>query len=111
MTGPKPAGERLFTVRQEGKWGYIDRTGKLVIAPQYDEAWEFSEGLAYVRVGKQRFIIDRAGKTVIELQQVDITGNFSEGFAPVQTGGPQPRRDIRHLKGPLATLIATARRP
>jgi hypothetical protein len=36
----------LFPARQNGKWGYIDRSGSLIIQPQFDEAWDFSEGLA-----------------------------------------------------------------
>jgi hypothetical protein len=31
-------------------WGYIDKTGKIVIPPQFDDAESFSEGLAAVEV-------------------------------------------------------------
>src|SRR5947199_3031800 len=82
----------LFPIRQDGKWGYISRTGEVVIKPQYDDAWDFSEGLAYVRAGMRRGLIDKTGQMVIELQQVDFAGRFSEGLAPVQTGGSNPRR-------------------
>ena len=34
-----------------GKRGYIDKAGKLVINPQWDSSYEFSEGLAVVCVG------------------------------------------------------------
>lgn len=34
---------------EEG-WGYIDKTGKMVIEPQYDEGKSFSEGLAAVKI-------------------------------------------------------------
>ncbi|HEY0099291.1 MAG TPA: WG repeat-containing protein, partial [Pyrinomonadaceae bacterium] len=81
----------LFPVKQDGKWGYIDRTGKMVVAPQYDVAWEFREGLAYVKAGAQRGLIDRNGKLVVNLQQVDLAGLFSEGLAPVQTASQPPR--------------------
>ena len=33
---------------EDGKWGFIDRTGKLVIDYQYDDAKSFSDGLAPV---------------------------------------------------------------
>jgi hypothetical protein len=26
-------------VRVESKWGYIDRTGKFVITPRFDDVW------------------------------------------------------------------------
>lgn len=35
------------------QWGYVDREGKWIVQPQFDEAGEFSEGLAAVRVGGQ----------------------------------------------------------
>src|SRR5262249_36748900 len=39
-----------FTGSERGKWGYIDRTGKLKIPPQFGSANAFSEGLALVTV-------------------------------------------------------------
>lgn len=35
------------------KVGFIDKTGKLVIAPQFNYGGDFSEGLAAVQVGKK----------------------------------------------------------
>ena len=35
----------LFPVRSGGEYGYIDRTGKIVIDPQFEDAGFFSEGL------------------------------------------------------------------
>src|ERR1041385_359923 len=43
----------LYPVRVDGKWGYIDNTGQLVIQPQYALADEFSNGLAMVQSGGQ----------------------------------------------------------
>src|SRR5664280_1434644 len=43
----KPSG--LYRVVVDGKWGFIDRTGALVIPATYDAAGDFSEGLAAVR--------------------------------------------------------------
>jgi len=39
---------RLRPIQQDGKWGYIDSTGKIVIKPQFVWAEEFSEGLAAI---------------------------------------------------------------
>jgi len=44
------------------KWGYIDKTGKIVFEPQFDNAGYFSEGLAGVRIGKKYGYIDKTGK-------------------------------------------------
>ncbi len=60
----------LFPIKKDGKWGYIDKTGKIIIDPQYDDAWPFSEGLAAVMIvdeetGKWGYI-DKTGKYVWE---------------------------------------------
>jgi hypothetical protein len=39
-------------VAVDGKTGFADRSGKLVINPQWDEAFPFTEGLALVCVGE-----------------------------------------------------------
>lgn len=64
----------------EEKWGFIEKSGKLVIEAQYEDVLAFSEGLAAVRRGKWGFI-DRSGKFVIEPQFDDVS-SFSEGLAP-----------------------------
>gem|GEM_PF-6586234 len=38
--------EPLFRVEIGGKYGFIDRTGKIVVRPLFDGAGGFSEGLA-----------------------------------------------------------------
>ncbi len=40
--------ESLAAVKKDGKWGYIDETGKVVIPFQYDVAYVFNEGYAVV---------------------------------------------------------------
>lgn len=39
----------LAAVRKNGKWGFIDNTGKIIVLFEYDYAESFSEGLAWVR--------------------------------------------------------------
>ena len=60
-------GPRLYPVVVEGKWGYIDNTGKVAVAPRFGAAFRFSEGLAPVqttgREGKRGYI-DRTGNVV-----------------------------------------------
>lgn len=41
----------LFPVLIDMKWGYVDRTGKLVVEAKYDRAGPFGEGLAVVGRG------------------------------------------------------------
>jgi hypothetical protein len=65
---------------QNGKYGYIDKSGKFVIPAQYDIIFPFNEGLAAVsRSGKYGFI-DKKGKEVIPLQY-EFTEVFIGGLA------------------------------
>ena len=54
--------EGLAAVKQGGKWGYIDETGKTVIPFRYDKAYPFSEGLAVVGKLEQRDVSHPTGE-------------------------------------------------
>lgn len=78
--------EGLAPVEKNGKYGFIDKTGKLMIALRYDGARGFEEGLAAVQQNDKWGFIDRTGKIVIAPQYDDAFG-FSEGLANVQQNG------------------------
>ena len=42
--------EGFANVKKDGKWGYIDKKGKVVIEPQFDDASDFSEGFVKVKI-------------------------------------------------------------
>ena len=76
----------LFVVRAQGKTGFINKSGKLVIHPQFSEAAPFSgDGLAVVEIGGRAGYIDKSGKIVIN-PQFDAGAPFSEGLAAVRVG-------------------------
>src|SRR6266536_3309670 len=75
----------LFPVEKDGKYGFIDRQGKIVIPIQFDGVNEFHEGLALVTAGKKKMFIDATAKVVIN-PQFDIVDDFSEGVAAVNIG-------------------------
>ena len=55
----------LFPVEVNDKWGYINRSGKLIILPQYEYAGYFHEGLApVVEVNYKSGYINTSGKWV-----------------------------------------------
>lgn len=72
---------------QERKYGYMDKTGRVVIEPQFYNSGHFSEGLAWVAALVERKwlygFIDKTGKVVIPTQFTDQPGDFVEGLARV----------------------------
>ena len=56
--------EDLAAVQIGGKWGYINKDGKLIINPQYKSASWFFKGLAYVQTENEEGYIDKTGNFV-----------------------------------------------
>ena len=91
-------------VTKDGKKGIIDRKGREIIAPEYD-GYEigrgFSEGLVFIRKGKQMAFVDTMGQTVIDMSAYSIRANedslvfgtadpsysFHDGLAAVKMDG------------------------
>ena len=46
--GPFRDGMAIVYSNESNKWGFIDKSGKVVVPLQYDLAYDFSEGLACV---------------------------------------------------------------
>lgn len=78
--------DRLFRIVENGLFGYIDKTGRVVVKPQYENARsEFSEGLVAVEVNKKWGYINTMGKMIIQ-PQFNIAYEFVEGLAQVKIG-------------------------
>ncbi|RLG25198.1 WG repeat-containing protein, partial [Methanosarcinales archaeon] len=54
--------ERLARVVKNGKYGFVDKKGKIVIPLKYDNAGSFSEGLAWVEKDGKEGFVDKKGK-------------------------------------------------
>ncbi len=76
----------LKAIEQNGKWGYADQGGHLIISAQYDEAKIFSDGLAAVKMQGKWGFIDKTGQLVIPLSY-DSATSFIEGRAWVNLNG------------------------
>jgi hypothetical protein len=90
-TSASAAGDEgpLFAIVQGGKWGYVDRTGQIVIPPRFDLAGRFSEGLAPVKLGQTLGYVDRTGEIVLVPEYAPTATlylPFSSGLAPVRAG-------------------------
>ena len=56
----------IAPVKLNGKWGFIDSEGELLIDFQYEDANQFQNGLAPVKIDKYWVYIDSNNKVVIE---------------------------------------------
>lgn len=98
----------------EYKYGYIDKTGKLIVPYIYDSASGFSEGFAIVGNGSRDTmfdimtnykygVIDKMGKEVIPLVYDDISDFNSDGFAIAQKDGKYSILEI--VKPPNGAIL------
>lgn len=82
-------GLAAYKDQSSGKWGFINKTGKIIIPAQYEFVDKFTEGLAAVRFkatntqASKWGYIDRTGKIVIPPTFENKPGRFSEGWAVV----------------------------
>ena len=77
--------EEPTSVKINGKWGFADMDGNIVIVPQYDDARPFSGGLAPVKKGTAWGYITLENQMVIEDTFMDAR-SFYKGVAPVREG-------------------------
>ena len=75
--------EGLAAASINNKFGFIDATGTFSIHPQFNDASNFSDGLARVITasGKNAYI-DKLGKTVIDIGE-DRGQDFHDGVAVI----------------------------
>ena len=58
--------QNLYPIRQNGKFGYIDQTGTVVIEPQFDRAYYFSDNRARIQKGDKYGFINKEGKIIVD---------------------------------------------
>lgn len=79
--------EGLARVMVGDKFGYVDKTGNLVIKPQFYRAAAFSNGLALVGASDNELgYINKTGQIVIPMK-FDSAEDFSEGLARIGING------------------------
>src|SRR5262245_42548212 len=80
IAGQSEAPKRLFPITANGKYGFVDRYGNIVIQPRFLMASDFHDGLASVKIDGRYGYINETGEVVVAPQYNDAE-DFSEGFA------------------------------
>lgn len=78
-------GSQPTAVKINGKWGFADEDGVLVIEPQYENAGAFSNNLAPVETASGWGYVNLENQLVIEADYLGAK-SFCDGIAPVKNG-------------------------
>lgn len=78
--------EGFAQVTKDGKYGFVDKNGKDVVPPIYDDVQDFNEGFAQVAKDGKYGFVDQTGKEVVPLIY-DSVDSFSDGLARVEKDG------------------------
>jgi hypothetical protein len=68
------------------RWSFVDKNGTPISTMQFDDAKDFTEGVAPVRVGPRWGFVDHSGQVTIA-PQYGFAESFSEGLALVYLEG------------------------
>ena len=102
-----PYFQGIAKVKANHKWGFVDTTGNVVIAPKYDEVSNFVDGLAKVRISRKWGLVDTKGNIVIKPTFVAIY-DFVDGKAKVLLEGEEYYMDRQGNRVPMNDPKPTA---
>ncbi len=77
----------LFAVRRNGRFGYINASGDIIVEIRYDNAIRFSDGLGCLIDGDLTHVVDQTGAILLSLKGVEPVGSFCSGYLVAVRGG------------------------
>lgn len=93
MVSAQENADRLYPIIVRGKYGFIDKTGKVILPPQFEKAGEFSGGLARVLKTGRFGYIDTSGR--FGIQPIFLgADDFADGLAGVTLPVADPNKGI-----------------
>lgn len=64
-------GNKIFATSNNGKWGFVDSNGNIILDYQYEKATDVNEyGFAGIKLGGKWGVVNSEGKVVIEPQYI-----------------------------------------
>lgn len=76
------AENRLFPVKENSRWGYMDASGKVVVTPAFDYAWDFAEGRGRIKDKGRYGYVNLDGEVIIK-PSFAYADDFQGGYARV----------------------------
>lgn len=91
-SGTLGTSEGRVSVVRNGKYGFVDRTGREVVPCIYDETGLFQQGRTLVRLGDRYGIVDTTGRIVLPIEYANTHGRgfkytYFDGRALVEKDG------------------------
>lgn len=87
----------LAAAKLDGKWGYIDTQGKVIVDFKYDYASAFNEGKAVVGT-KETAVTDMGTESYFLMGFVDAKGNYTKFMADVYTDSSLTKKTYSQFK-------------
>jgi hypothetical protein len=75
--------DHLFPIREGRKFGFINRSGMVIVTPQYDAVGDPKEGRVRITIGSLSGYIDLAGKVIVP-PKYDTANDYHNGLAIVR---------------------------
>lgn len=77
---------QLYPVKENDNYGYINKLGKIIIKPQFQDAKDFNGGFAIIKISGKYGIINTNGTIIVNPIFEDLQ-NFSGGLARFKSDG------------------------
>lgn len=74
--------QNLIPFRKGEKWGYSDKTGKIVVEPSFDLTYPLCDGMGLVKMENAYGYIDSLGRFITDIKY-EMGYTFQSGFAVV----------------------------
>jgi hypothetical protein len=81
-----PFSEGFAGFLQNGKYGFINEKGTILMQPYYDEVGYFLNGICPVRKGTKWGAINQEGKQILKTEY-DYVSTFEDGIAEIILNG------------------------
>jgi hypothetical protein len=73
--------EGMGIIYKDGRYGVVDTSGKIIVAPLYNKIRHYQQGLAAVELNERWGFIDKTGKEVIPVSYMSVGDFAKEGLA------------------------------